>query len=231
MNDEETSAAVWEARYGEAPVWSGRPNAALVQHAGGLRAGRALDLGCGEGADAIWLAERGWEVTGVDVSATALARARAHAQERGVHVRWVETDLAEWQADAQYDLVTAFFLHSPVNFPRAQILHAAASAVSPGGVLLIVGHADFPPWSRHHHEDAEHEHPTFPTISETIAEAGLTRGWELAVAAELPRLVTGPEGQEATIHDTVVKARRLAEHPNPPLDTVRKPDGPRRHFR
>jgi len=209
-SEEQTSAEVWEARYGEAQVWSGKPNAALVQHTGDLPARRALDLGCGEGADAIWLAEQGWDVTGVDVSATALTRAQTHAQERGVQVRWVETDLAAWQADAEYDLVTSFFLHSPVNFPRAQILHAAANAVAPGGVLLVVGHADFPPWSSHHHEDGDHEHPTFPTVSETIAEAGLAQGWDLVVAAELPRRVTGPDGQGATIHDTVVKARRTA---------------------
>jgi len=213
-SEEQTSAEVWEARYGEAQVWSGKPNAALVDHAGDLPAGRALDLGCGEGADAIWLAEQGWDVTGVDVSATALGRARAHAQERGVQVRWIETDLAEWQANGEYDLLTSFFLHSPVNFPRAQILQAAASAVAPGGVLLVVGHADFPPWSSHH-EEADHDHPTFPTVSETITEAGLATGWELVVTAELPRGVTGPDGHEATIHDTVVKARRLADPARP----------------
>lgn len=204
--DEPTSAQVWEERYSEAPVWSGKPNHSLVQHTADLTPGRTLDLGCGEGADAIWLAERGWEVTGVDVSATALARAAEHATEKGVHVTWQERDLAAWAPEAVFDLVTSFFLHSPVNFPRAQILQNAAGAVAPGGVLLLVGHADFPPWSSHHDED--HDHPTFPTVAETIAEAGLDAGWEILVAGDLPRDVTGPEGQTATIHDAVVKARR-----------------------
>lgn len=201
------SEAVWEERYGQAPVWSGKPNHALVEYAGGLPPGRALDLGCGEGADAIWLAGQGWEVTGVDVSPTALARAEDHARDRGVEVTWVRADLAEWRTAETFDLVTAFFLHSPVDFPRAQILRRATGAVGPGGVLLVVGHADFPPWSSHHHED-HHEHPTFPTIAETITEAGLHAGWTIIAAEESPREVTGPEGQTAIIHDTVVMARR-----------------------
>lgn len=217
----ETSADVWEERYGSARVWSGQANPALVHHVSDLEPGTALDLGSGEGADALWLAERGWRVTGVDVSATALARAAAHAEERGARVAWVEADLAEWEPEATYDLVTSFFLHSPVNFPRAQILRNAAAAVAPGGVLLTVGHASFPPWSRHHHE-SHHPDPTeppseaaggeagprFPTIAQTISEAGLGRGWDLLVADNLPREVTGPEGQRATILDSVVKARR-----------------------
>ena len=204
-----TSAQVWEERYAQERVWSGRPNHALVTYAGDLAPATALELGCGEGADAIWLAERGWRVTGVDVSPTALARAADHARERGVTVTWVEVDLAEWHTTEIYDLVTAFFLHSPVNFPRAQILSRAAQAVAPGGVLLIVGHANFPPWSRHHHDEADpHSRPTFPTIDETIQEAGIDHGWEILAAETAPREVTGPDGQSATIHDTVVKARR-----------------------
>jgi len=206
--DDRTSAQVWEERYSGERVWSGEPNHSLVQHTTDLAPGRALDLGCGEGADAIWLAQRGWEVTGVDVSATALARAAEHAAEEGVRVTWQERDLASWTPERAFDLVTSFFLHSPVNFPRAQILRSAAGAVAPGGVILIVGHADFPPWSSHRRQDQEHDHPRFPTVAETVAEAGLHDAWEILVAAETPRAVTGPEGQTATIHDTVVKARR-----------------------
>lgn len=206
----QTSADVWEERYGDAPVWSGNPNAALVANTAGLTPGRALDLGCGEGADAIWLAEHGWQVTGIDVSATALTRACARASARRVEVEWVQADLAAWEPSESYDLVTSFFLHSRVRFPRARILANAAAAVAPGGVLLIVGHAEFPPWATHH-KDHDHGAPTFPTIAETIAEAGLEAGWDLLVAGTEPREVRGPEGQRATIRDTVLKARRRDE--------------------
>lgn len=214
--DERTSAEVWEERYSSAQVWSGEPNHALVTQTQDLTPGTALELGSGEGADAIWLAEQGWRVTAVDVSATALARAAEHAEQRGVAPTWVEADVATWEPPDTYDLVTAFFLHSPVNFPRPQILRRAAGAVAPGGVLLIVGHADIPPWSRHYeehhasggHRPGEHNHPHFGSVQETITEAGLAGGWEILVAENLPRTVHAPDGSEAIIHDAVVKARR-----------------------
>lgn len=217
--DNRTSAEVWEERYAPSRVWSGQPNHSLVAQTQDLPPGTALELGSGEGADAIWLAEQGWEVTAVDVSATALARAAEHAAERGVSPTWVEADVAHWHPQGTYDLVTAFFLHSPVDFPRAEIFARAAGAVAPGGVLLIVGHADFPPWSRHHeehhasgeHRPGEHNHPQFATVEETISEAGLGEGWEILLAGNLPREVTAPDGSEAIIHDSVVKARRLAD--------------------
>lgn len=214
--DERTSAHVWEERYAPARVWSGEPNHTLVTQTQDLPPGTALDLGCGEGADAIWLAQRGWKVTGVDVSATALARAAEHAALGGVAPTWIEADLAHWRAETTYDLVAAFFLHSPVAFPRAEIFTRAAAAVTTGGVLLIVGHADFPPWSRFHEEPGaparpgEHGRPNFATVEETIREAGLTDDWQILVADEQPRTVTSPDGIEAVINDTVVKARRLA---------------------
>src|SRR5690625_243597 len=105
----QSSADVWEERYSDAPVWSGNPNAALVANAADLTPGRALDLGCGEGAAAIWLAQQGWQVTAIDVSATALARACAHASARRAEVEWVQADLAAWEPSESYDLVTSFF--------------------------------------------------------------------------------------------------------------------------
>ncbi|HLS65053.1 MAG TPA: class I SAM-dependent methyltransferase, partial [Ruania sp.] len=116
-------AEYWEERYsGAEPVWSGRVNTQLATLAADLPPGRALDLGCGEGADAIWLAERGWQTTGVDIAATALDRAARAAAERGLDpdlVRWVQADLATWTPDGDYDLVSASFLQSPLDFPRA----------------------------------------------------------------------------------------------------------------
>lgn len=204
-----TTTQVWEERYRDNPVWSGNPNAALVAHVSELTGETSLDLGCGEGADAIWLAQRGWQATGVDVSPTALARAQQAAEERGVSPTWVEADLAHWEPEATYDLVTSFFLHSPVNFPRAQILRRAAKAVAPGGHLLVVGHAEFPPWSSHS-QDGDHDHPTFPTVEETIDEAQVGE-WEAIVTDLEPRLVTSPEGQQATIRDVVVLMQRPGE--------------------
>src|SRR4051794_16514455 len=104
-----TPAEFWEERYaGAGRVWSGKPNAVLSDVAGFLRPGSALDLGCGEGADAIWLGEQGWEVLGVDISPTAVARGREEAARRGlVRVRFEAHDLALWNPPIAFDLVTA----------------------------------------------------------------------------------------------------------------------------
>jgi SAM-dependent methyltransferase len=198
----------WDGFYAERDkVWSGRPNGALVREVSNLRPGTAVDLGCGEGADAIWLAARGWEVTGVDVSEVALGRAARHAEAEGVagRIDWQRLDLAEWTADRRFDLVSVQFLHSPTELPRNRILEAAAAAVAPGGTLLIVGHESFPPWSRH----PEPEEP-LPTAPEVAAGLGLGQpGWELETADSLEREVTGPDGQTATLADSVLRARRL----------------------
>ncbi|SDY52136.1 class I SAM-dependent methyltransferase [Herbiconiux ginsengi] len=162
-NTETDATAFWEGRYREREqIWSGRPNRALVDviESIGTAPGRALDLGSGEGADSIWLAEQEWQVTGVEISATAISRARVHASDRGVsdRITWQQADLAEWMPAAEYELVSACFLHSPVAFPREAVLRQAASAVAPGGHLLVVGHASFPPWSRHAAVDAADAH-------------------------------------------------------------------------
>ncbi|WP_082413215.1 MULTISPECIES: SAM-dependent methyltransferase [Arthrobacter] len=204
----------WDGFYRESTqVWSGNPNALLVREVEGLKPGTALELGCGEGADAVWLAKQGWDVTGMDISAVALERASAHAREAGVEnlVTLVEADLAEWSAtdsgtDHGYDLVCAQFLHSPTDLPRNAILQRAVSAVAPRGRLLVVGHQGFPPWGRHPAPD-----PALPTAEELAAELGLAeRGWIIETAEAIPRTVQGPEGQEAVIHDNVLLARRGA---------------------
>ena len=145
---------MWDEKYrSRARIWSGEPNPQLIAEAAPLPPGTALDLGCGEGADAIWLASRGWKVTAVDVSAVALERAEAHAQERGQggNIKWVRQDLATWVPGELFDLVTAQFLHSTV-MPWQQALQLAAAAVRTGGTLLIVGHhpEGLPPWGQHH---------------------------------------------------------------------------------
>jgi 2-polyprenyl-3-methyl-5-hydroxy-6-metoxy-1,4-benzoquinol methylase len=150
----ESAAEVWERRYQESERrWSGKPNAALVAEIEGLESGSAIDLGCGEGADAIWLAQRGWRVTGIDASPTALGRAAQHATDAGVDVSWVEADLSGWEATARFDLVAASYLHSSAGLPRERVLRAAADAVAPGGSLFIVAHAERPPWWTGGHHD------------------------------------------------------------------------------
>ena len=158
----------WEEHYSAKPqVWSGRVNARLAEVAPALAGTRALDLGCGEGADAIWLAEHGWTVVAVDVSTTALARAREAATSGGVAdcIDFVEHDLTCGLPGGSFDLVSAQFLHSAVAMDRSAVLRRAAAAVAPGGTLLIVDHAAAPPWaSRLHH----HEFPTADALHQTL---------------------------------------------------------------
>ncbi|MEV0807197.1 methyltransferase domain-containing protein [Micromonospora sp. NPDC050200] len=204
--DEET-ARFWDALYqGRDQVWSGRANPHLVDVAGPLPAGTALDLGCGEGGDAIWLAGRGWRVTAVDVSATALDRAAAEAATAGVASRidFRRHDLTRTFPEGVFDLVSAQFLQSPLEFPRAEVLRAAARAVAPGGRLLIVEHGEVPPWSRLAHPELR-----FPTPEETLAELDLDPdGWRTERLDAPRREVTGPDGQPAALVDHLVLVRR-----------------------
>lgn len=206
----------WNARYAERErIWSGRPNTALVDTVSPLAAGRALDLGCGEGADSIWLAERGWKVTGVDVSTTAIERAQAEASARELSITWVAADLATWEPPERYDLVSACFLHSRIEFPREEVLRRMAERVVAGGHLLLVGHAEPPPWfsDRHEHatEDVVHnasrEHG-FAGPTQELAELGLDDGWEPLTVEVRERPATGPDGEQAVLRDSVVLVRR-----------------------
>lgn len=133
--------ALWDQRHAaQDPIESTEPDPTLVDEIGSLRPGRALDLGAGDGRNAIWLAERGWKVTAVDFSQVALERGRSRATESGVEVEWQLADLLDWSPDARlYDLVTLFFLHLPGTERRA-VYARAADAVAPGGTLLIVAH-------------------------------------------------------------------------------------------
>lgn len=135
--DEELDPDWWEDRYrAHERVWSGRVNASLAQVAADLTPGTALDAGAGEGADAVWLAERRWRVTAVDASRTALDRGAAEAARRGLAVTWTQADLRTWTPPARYDLVTSHYLHAEGGRGWAWL----ADAVAPGGTLLVVGH-------------------------------------------------------------------------------------------
>jgi 2-polyprenyl-3-methyl-5-hydroxy-6-metoxy-1,4-benzoquinol methylase len=197
-----TLEAWWESFYAEGRSrWSGRPNTTLVAEASALPPGRALDIGCGQGADAIWLASQGWTVTAVDVSATALAVAAAHAREAGVAdaLTWERTDVARSLPAGPFDLVATSYLHSPVEIPRGRILQAAAGAVAPGGTLLVIGHAPSP----------EHQHADLPTLEEVRADlAPVTVGWEVE-ASELRAFDHAFAGEAPRRRvDVVVRLRR-----------------------
>ncbi|WP_409491485.1 class I SAM-dependent methyltransferase [Amycolatopsis sp. cmx-11-12] len=148
LSDEETAAMFephgWDERYaGQEQVFSGQPNVQLVAEAAGLTPGSALDIGCGEGGDVIWLARQGWTVTGADFSAAGLARAARRAEQDGVadHVDWWQIDARVFTAGGRsYDLVTSHYLQPP-DGGMTQVTRRLADAVAPGGHLLIVGHA------------------------------------------------------------------------------------------
>ncbi|GAB2571495.1 hypothetical protein Aab01nite_04460 [Paractinoplanes abujensis] len=203
MNNEQA----WDARYaGSDRIWSGRPNVVLVREVSDLPAGRALDLGCGEGGDAIWLAERGWQVTAVDISGVALQRAREHAAERGVPtIDFQRRDLTAEFPDGRYDLVSAQFLHHWGAFDREGILRRAAAAVAPGGVLLIEGHMDTGPVHRPEHDDM----PPLPGPDEVVKSLALGDEWEVLLAEEHPRehVIDGVAHHRT---DNTVKLRRTA---------------------
>lgn len=218
---QQSAAQAWDERYSSKPkLWSGKPNPQLVREGSGLRPGKALDLGCGEGADAIWLAQQGWTVTALDVSAVALERAATHEKtaldRESVHaegageipsrIHWSQCDLDEWQPEGTYDLVSSQFLHSP-DLAWQGPLRAAAAAVKPGGTLLIVGHHPdrLPPWGNHTKAEM------FYTPAQLVHELGLDSAeWQVEVNTTRERMATGPDGEEAVIGDTVLRATRLA---------------------
>lgn len=216
MSDADPSESTqehWEALYTERDqTWSGNPNVALVDVVGPIvseTTGHAIDLGSGEGADAVWLAEHGWTVTGIEVSSTAIERSRKAAQGAGIaadQIRWLQHDLADWQPDEDADLVTACFLHSTLEFDRIDIVRRAMTAIRPGGHLFILSHGASPPWSQHKHDDED-----LPNADEEAASLNLSsREWQIQIAENRPRTATGPEGEEATLDDVIVLARRRA---------------------
>lgn len=131
----------WNRRYaGSELLWTGGPNRFLVAETEELPPGRALDLACGEGRNAVWLAERGWEVTGVDFADVGLDKARGLAAARGVDATWVHADLLDYEPPpAAFDLVAILYLQLTAD-ERVRVLRAAAAAVAPGGTLLVVAH-------------------------------------------------------------------------------------------
>lgn len=184
--------------------WDAEPNEFLARDIAGLTPGAVLDVGCGEGSDAVWLAEHGWHVTAVDISEVALDRGRA-ADTRH-RVNWVQADVLSWQPPTEaFDLVATHFLHMPPA-DRDATFSRLARAVRPGGTLLVVSH---------HVSDLETTVGRWPMPelyyeAEDIAALLPPDRWEIVVGGKRPRRVQDPAGQPVTIHDMVLKARRLA---------------------
>jgi SAM-dependent methyltransferase len=205
QHEGQTAPEFWEDFYaaGKAP-WSGNPNPLVVREAEQLPPGNALDLGCGQGDDAIWLARRGWTVTGVDIAAAALVRAAQRAEAAGVDtITWQQHDLAATFPEGSFDLVTAAYLHSPVELPRSEILRRAAAVVAPGGTLLIVGHAGFPPGSGH-------DHMEMPTTVEVMSDLqlDLTTTWRLDTSTVVT-WTAERDGKPLTRDDNILRLTRL----------------------
>jgi SAM-dependent methyltransferase len=195
--------AEWDERYASAEqVWSGEPNGALVAEVAGLPPGRALDVGCGEGADVVWLAHQGWDVTGLDVSQVALDRAALHARQAGATVRWVHADLVQAQLPAgAFDLVSAQY-PALLKTPGDDAERALLAAVAPGGTLLVVHHADIDP-----EEAKARGFDPADYVSPADVAALLDDGWRVEVDEKRARDITGGAGAHHT-HDLVLRARR-----------------------
>lgn len=207
------SATFWEKQYaGFDPAWGTKPNVVLkdLVTAFAPTPGTALDLGCGHGGDAIWLATRGWDVTAVDVSRTALDRVAegAWAVSAADRVHPVRHDLAETFPSGDFDLVCATYFHTPIAIPRTDVLRRAARAVAPNGVLLVIEHASVAPWSWQAGRDVE-----FPAPAEVLASLRLDAGWIVERCDAPQRTATGPEGREATVTENVIVLRRTTTTP------------------
>ncbi len=197
----------WEERYSGERVWSGRVNPQLEAEASGLAPGRALDVGCGEGADAIWLARHGWSVTAMAFATAAWEKPTAHAVESGVGDRVAPrpADVRTWEpGDERWDLVSSQFMHLP-DGGMVDLTRRLGSAVAPGGTLLVVGH---------HPDDMatglRHGHHSFLFTPQSLIPALEGGKWEIEVCEARSRTAVHPHsGEEITVRDSVLRARRL----------------------
>ncbi|MBB5832882.1 class I SAM-dependent methyltransferase [Brachybacterium aquaticum] len=195
----------WEQRYsGSERVWSGKVNETMASVVAELAPGTAIDLGCGEGGDVLWLAEQGWQALGLDISATAVGRGRDEAAARGLDGASFEAvDLDAWEpGPASVDLVTASFFQSNVALDRTAILRRAMTALRPGGRLVTISHAAPPSWAK--------DHPAKMVSVQEEAEqlVGSSEEWEVELAEERTRAATAPDGSVGEHLDAVLVLRR-----------------------
>lgn len=192
----------WDTRYSATEtMWSYEPNVFLVPRVEGLKPGRALDLGCGEGRNALWLAARGWDVTAVDFSQVAVDRGRSWADQRGLEVDFQVADVIDYEPEpGMFDLVIVFYLQLPHDEVRQVLAHSMA-ALAPGGTLLVVAH-DL--------ENLAHGYGGPPTADVLYTEDLVTSsisGLDVVEAGTVERVVVASEGERTAI-DTLVRAMR-----------------------
>src|SRR5262249_46068755 len=196
--------ADWDHRYGGGQMWSGNPNGSLVAEVGGLRPGRALDVGAGEGGDAVWLAERGWNVTASDISGRALDRVGAEPTRRGLCVERLHADANALDAfeAAAFDLVSAQYAAIP-RTPDGRGVRNLLDAVAPGGTLLVVSH-DLEPMRAA--IDRPFDPDAYVRVDDVAAALDGSPAWVVEVHEKRPR----PAGAASSHHvdDVVLRARR-----------------------
>ena len=193
----------WEQHWDDRTSHFVAANPYLVEETAQLTPGTALDAGCGAGAEAIWLAEQGWRVTGADISKAALATAAGQSEAAGVDVAWMEADLTTWNPDERWDLVMTHYAHPTI--PQLDFYRHIAQWVAPGGSLLIVGHL---------HDGAQHHsHEDTPPHEATVTAKDITAlfdatAWRIETAAERSRTVAGTGVHSKTLRDAVVRVSR-----------------------
>ncbi|MBP3043071.1 class I SAM-dependent methyltransferase [Arthrobacter jiangjiafuii] len=201
----------------EAAVAGSVPNPYLVRAAAALAPGTALDAGCGTGAEAVWLAGRGWHVTGADISDTALAQAAERAVGQAVpggRISWIQADLVSWEPGRRFDLVITNYAHPAM--PQLAFYERILDWVAPGGTLLIVGHGTGHEAHGGGHEAAltgSDEGSGHPPAEATVTLGDIQRildpeDWAIQVAQEQDRTLTGPDGRAHVLADVVVQATR-----------------------
>jgi SAM-dependent methyltransferase len=194
-------ASGWDARYcGTDLIWSAGPNRTVAEQVEGLAIGTALDLGAGEGRNAVWLAEHGWKVTAVDFSVVGLEKAQEIARRRGVEIETVVADVLDFRAPGAFDLVVLAYLQLPME-QLAHVLQHSAAALSPGGTLLLVAH------DRSNLVDGVGG-PQDPEVLPTPEEVTAVLPGLRVERAELIRRPVEVDGVTRYAIDTLVRARR-----------------------
>lgn len=204
----------WQQANGHAPGREIVPNPYLAREISNLAPGTALDAGCGEGAEAIWLATEGWQVTAADISTEALTRASERATEGCAapeSVQWVEADLSVWEPGTQFDLVTTHYAHPAM--PQLAFYERISGWVAPGGTLLIVGHLHTSEAPGHGHGQEHQGHGHNPPEEVSVTAASITVGldateWDIVTADEPIRTLMNRAGRTVQLDDVVVRATR-----------------------
>ncbi|HEX3823453.1 MAG TPA: methyltransferase domain-containing protein [Mycobacteriales bacterium] len=194
----------WDSRYAEEKqLWSGAPNGGLVAEVAGMTPRRVLDVGCGEGADAVWLARRGWDVTALEVSGVALKRAAQHARDAGVTIRWVHAELDQAALPPRsFELVSAQY-PALLRTPDGAAEHALLELVAVGGVLLLVHHIGME--TREPHGGFDPADYVWPSMIAAL----LDDDWEIERHEQRPRVTPDSGAGAHHSEDLVLRARRL----------------------